>query len=211
MFDGGGDTFTDLSEPYIDENENGVYDAGEFFVDTNSNGSRNTGNTAWDGPCLSTVNATALCAVETTVSISSTLTIVMSFNAACLFDDGTFGVVGTTITLQQGTSTSRSGIIIADANTNSGVTAINPTGGNLMPSGTTITFSIDGSGAELVGIKSWTVESTTAPTGTYGVTVRADAAAMASDLPSPMPTLLLTITPPGSTATQFSWPITVTL
>jgi len=102
-------------------------------------------------------------------------------------------------------------ILIADANLSSGVTVVNPTGGNPMPSGTTITFSIDGGGASLVGLTSWTVESTTAPNGTYGVTVRADAAAMAADLPSPMPTLLLTITPPGSTSTQFSWPITVTL
>lgn len=153
----------------------------------------------------------ALCTGSTTVSISATSTIVMSFNTARLFDDGTFGPVGTTITFQQGTSTSRSGIIIADANLNSLVPAANPTGGNPMPAGTTIAFSIDGSGASLVGITSWTVASTSAPTGTYGVTLRAAAAALAADLPSPMPTLLLTITTPGSAATQFSWPITVTL
>jgi hypothetical protein len=135
----------------------------------------------------------------------------MSFNTARLFDDGTFGPVATVISFQQGTSTSRAGIKIADTNTNSSPTAANPTGGNPMPAGTTITFSIDGSGASLVGITSWTVASTSAPTGDYGVTLRADAAALAADLPSPMPTLLLTITPPGSAATQFSWPITVTL
>lgn len=208
---GVGDTFTDLPEPFVDENENGIYDLGEFFVDTNANGIRDVGNSAWDGPCLSGVSVTALCTGETTVTISATRTIVMPFNTARLFSNGTFGVPGTTITLQQGTSTSRSGIVIADANLNSLATAANPTGGNPMPSGTTIAFSIDGSGASLVGLTSWTVESTTAPTGTYGATVRASAAALASDLPSPMPTLLLTITPPAGAPTQFSWPLDITL
>lgn len=204
-----GDTFTDLSEPFVDENENGVYDTGEFFVDTNNNNSRDTGNSAWDGPCLSTVSASALCTGSGTVSISSTSIVVMSFNTARLFDDGTFGPEGTTITVTQGTDVTRNGIVIADANLNSTATVANPTGGNPMPAGTEITFSIDGGGASLAGLTTWTVGSTSAPTGTYSATVRAEAVDPADPLPAPMPNLLLTVTPPDAGPTQFSWPIDI--
>jgi hypothetical protein len=204
-----GDTFTDLPEPYVDENENGVYDIGEFFVDTNTNGLRDAANSAWDGPCLSSVSATALCTGETTVTISATRTIVMPFNGARVYDFGTFPAGFTDITVTQGSSTSNSGIVIADSNTSSGVTVANPQGGNPMPSGTTIAFTINGAGASLQGLTSWTVESTTSPTGTYGATIEAAAVDPADPLPAPMPTLLLTVTPPGGNPTQFSWPINI--
>ncbi|MDC0715148.1 Ig-like domain-containing protein [Stigmatella sp. ncwal1] len=37
-----GETFVDLTEPFVDNNDNGTWDAGERFVDTNANG-------RWDG------------------------------------------------------------------------------------------------------------------------------------------------------------------
>ncbi|WP_225413038.1 hypothetical protein [Stigmatella hybrida] len=37
-----GETFVDLTEPFVDSNDNGTWDAGERFVDTNANG-------RWDG------------------------------------------------------------------------------------------------------------------------------------------------------------------
>jgi hypothetical protein len=73
---------------------------------------------------------------------------------------------------------------------------------------TTISGKLDISNL-LQGITSWTVESTTAPTGTYGATIEATAVDPAAPLPAPMPTLLLTVTPPGSNPTQFSWPINI--
>lgn len=42
----------DLGEPYIDANNNGQYDAGEFFVDANSNGVYDGPNGTWDGDIM---------------------------------------------------------------------------------------------------------------------------------------------------------------
>ncbi len=44
-----GDSFTDLPEAFMDVNDNGTYDPGEFFVDINSNGSYDTGDTIYNG------------------------------------------------------------------------------------------------------------------------------------------------------------------
>ena len=205
------DTFTttaggnDLGEAYTDENEDGAYNLGEFFVDTNTNGVRDTGNGFWDGPCLSAVDASALCSGLSTVTISATNTIIMSTDIARLFNTGTFGIPGTGITLVNGgASVSRTGLIISDDNTNA-----DALGGNPMPGGTTIAFSIDGAGVSLVGNTSFTVDNfASSPTGTYSATMRAPAVAIGTTLPLSA-TLLLTITPPGEAPTEFSWPITV--
>jgi hypothetical protein len=45
----GGDTFTDLSEPFIDSNDNGARDTGELFFDWPAGVTGNTIGT-WDGP-----------------------------------------------------------------------------------------------------------------------------------------------------------------
>lgn len=207
VFDAGDGGWIDLPEPYVDENENGVYDVGELYIENDpANGVRNAANGSWDGPCLSSVDPSALCDGEDTTTIAKVSTIVMPTNSARLFASGTFGAAGTTITVQEGTSVSRSGIVISDSNV-----AADPLGGNPMPLGTSIQFSIDGGGASLVGNTSWTVNSTTAPTGTYGATIRAASAADATELPSPQPTLLLTVTAPSGDITEFSWPINVTL
>lgn len=84
----------------------------------------------------------------------------------------------------------------------------------MVPAENTIVFNVrpgskSGKTTILQGITSWTVESTTAPTGTYGATIEATAVDPADPLPAPMPTLLLTVTPPGSNPTQFSWPINI--
>lgn len=205
------DTFTttpggnDLGEAYTDENEDGIYNLGEFFVDTNTNGVRDGGNGSWDGPCLSSVDPTADCSGNSTVTISATNTIVMSTDTPLLFNTGTFGVAGTGIALTNGAvSVSRTGLIISDNNTNA-----NPLGGNPMPGGTTIVFSVDGTGVSLVGNTSFTVDNfASSPTGPYSATLQAPAVAPGATLPF-FASLLLTITPPGEPPTEFSWPITV--
>jgi hypothetical protein len=42
------ESFVDLSEPFVDMNDNGVWDAGEPFFDTNQNGVWDSGNGLWD-------------------------------------------------------------------------------------------------------------------------------------------------------------------
>ena len=65
--------FDDISEPYADENENGVYDAGEFFLDENANGVYDSeGNGTWDGPCLP---GDTDCLADSFVTLSQTATL----------------------------------------------------------------------------------------------------------------------------------------
>jgi hypothetical protein len=84
--DAGGDIpGLDLTEPFVDENENGVYDPGEFFVDVNLNESWDTGNGEWDGPCLDQISANANCDGEDSVTIFKTRVIAMPANNAVRF------------------------------------------------------------------------------------------------------------------------------
>lgn len=203
VYDAGDGAIIDLGEPYADENENGSYDVGEFFFDSNRNGVWDTGNGKWDGPCLDKVDTSAVCTGESTVSIFDTVTVVMSTNSPRLLTAGTFGAVGGTINLNQGNIRDLSGIIVADSNTNA-----DPLGSNPMPYGTTITFSYEGTGVSFVGANSYEVVNTTAPTGPYAVSLKAEAVDPADALPDPG-RLILTIDPPNASATQFSWNVSV--
>ncbi len=97
-------------------------------------------------------------------------------------------------------------LLISDSNSNA-----DALGGNPMPVGTTISFGVEGGGVSLIGNTSWTVGFSTSPTGSYGVTFSAAAAALASDLPSPQPSLVLTVTAPSGDISEFVWPFNVTL
>ncbi len=161
------------------------------------------GNSEWDGPCLAEVDASAVCTGESAVSIFDTVTVVLSTNSPRLLATGTFGIPGLTISLTQGTNLSRTGLIIADSNTNADGLGSNP-----MPAGTTIAFSVEAEGITTLGATSFTVPNTTAPTGPYGVTLQAAEVDPADPLPLPG-LLLLTITPPNATPTQISWGLQV--
>ncbi len=203
VFDAGDDLIGDIGEPYADENEDGEYDVGEFFVDTNRNGVRDVGNMLWDGPCLQNVNSAAICTGEDAVTIYDTVTIVMPTDTMRLLSMGTFPAVGSPITVANGTSIGFSGLIIADNNTNA-----DPLGSNPPPVGTTITFSIQGSGASVQGTPSYTVPNTTAPVGPFAVAVLAEALDP-GDPPPANVFLLLTIQVPGRPQQQFSWPVSI--
>lgn len=203
VFDAADGAIIDLTEPYADENEDGNYDLGEFFFDTNQNGVWDTGNGEWDGPCLIEVDSSAICNGESTVSIFDTVTVVLSTNSPRLLSTGTFGATGFTINIAQSASLNLGGIILADNNTNADSLGSNP-----MPAGTTVDFSVEAEGVSLLGANSFTVPNATGPTGTYGVTLRADAVDPADPLPA-QGLLLLTITPPGAASTQFSWNVSV--
>jgi hypothetical protein len=203
VFDAGDGAITDLTEPYADENENGNHDQGEFFFDSNSNGIWNTGNGNWDGPCLVKVDPTAICDGGSTVSIFDTVTVVMSTNSPRLLATGGFGLPGFNINITQGSNRNLSGIIVADSNANADVLGSNP-----MPFGTTISFTYEGGGVSLLGATTFTVPNTTAPTGPYGITMKADSVAATESLPDPG-LLIMTVTPPSASPVQFIWNVTV--
>ena len=62
IFDGN-ETFTDLGEACLDENENGICEADlfEFFVDANNNSVIDAGDGVWNGPCFSNIDSAAIC------------------------------------------------------------------------------------------------------------------------------------------------------
>ncbi|MDM8558901.1 Ig-like domain-containing protein [Candidatus Parabeggiatoa sp. HSG14] len=45
-----GEPFDDLSEPYIDGNDNGIFEGEELYIDVNGNGRFDKGNNQFDGP-----------------------------------------------------------------------------------------------------------------------------------------------------------------
>lgn len=205
VYDSSDAGFTDLGEPFADENEDTAYNVGEYFFDSNKNGLRDGGNGKWDGPCLVKVDPRAICTGESSVSIYQTLTLTMPFNTARMYNQGSFPNNGSTITLQQGTSTSFANLFMGDTNTNA-----DDLGGNPMPSGTTFTFSIDGGGVTAQGITTYTVPTNTIqPTGPYGITIAAATVDPTAALPTGV-RLVLTVAVPGQSTQQFAWPISVT-
>ncbi len=195
----------DIGEPYADEDSSGAYNLGEFFFDTNKNGARDPGNSKWDGPCLSKVDVRAVCTGEATVAIYKQVEIVLarsdSFQIKSL---GTFPAIGSTISLKQGTSVSYQNLVLKDSNT---VFA----NGNPFPKGTTITFSIEGTGATLKGITTTTVPDATTPeqAGVLGITVAADAVVPPAALPSNV-RLIMKVAFPDEASRESAWPISVT-
>lgn len=99
QFDGiGVEAFDDLDEVYSDNNENGIYDAGEFFVD-NPGLTANTYDYAdglYNGP-----RCNADCSNES-VYIGFSGTIVMSSDDAEIVDDGGLGNSGSTVNIGSG-------------------------------------------------------------------------------------------------------------
>jgi hypothetical protein len=194
----------DLGEPFADEDENNAYNPGDYFFDTNRNGVWDAGNGLWDGPCLSKVDATAICIGNDTVVIYNTITIVMSTDTPRFLSLGNFPAPGSNIVLQQGASVSLSNMILADNNT-----AAISLGSNPLPLGTKIAFSIDGAGAKLQGFTSDNVLNSTSPTGPYGTTIVANPVVAPAVLPSGV-RLLLNVDLPSGIKWQYSWPIIIT-
>ena len=91
-----------------------------------------------------------------------------------------------------------------------GNSAADSLGGNPLPQGTTAVFSIDGGGASVKGLTTYTVVNGTSPEATpaLGVTVATDTVDPTGTLPANV-FLRLTINAPGLT-TLYQWPIVVT-
>jgi hypothetical protein len=226
VFDAGDNNlFVDLPEPFADRNHNGIHDPGEFFFDANKNGVWDNGNGVWDGPCLTALNPVALCPGNKSIAIFDQVTIVMSTNTVRIISSGNFPAItpaapaiGNQIHIQQGTLLSYTNMILGDNNNNA------------LPIGTTVVFTIEGSGVTLQGLTSTTIGNSVSPNDyIFGVTLAATAveAAQPADAtlcvppaPTPYPAdctpdlpknirLLLTVTPPGGIAQTYAWPVNV--
>ncbi|GLS25861.1 hypothetical protein [Marinibactrum halimedae] len=122
---------TDLSEPYVDANEDGEYNVGELFFDTNNNNAFDMGNNLWDGPCLDEVSASADCSGEDSISIwksfiiyTPTSNLIVNRDTASPVDV-TGGPQVVCVTIQEDND------------------LVSAFGGNPAPNGTTVDFSTD--------------------------------------------------------------------
>ncbi len=202
IFDVNDSVWTDLGEPCIDADENGICDPGtnadDRFVDVDEDGVRDAGDGFWNGPCLAVINPDAQCPGATSVKIYKTATIVLSEHTGRIYDLGTFPAPGSTINISAG-AVELDGLFIADTNMN----AIH-LGSNPMPQGTKISFTTDI--GEIVNTAEWTVPNATAPTGGpggtgYGIILEP------SDTPEGSGRLTLEAEIEGTT-TQWFWYVT---
>lgn len=115
-----GESFSDIGEPFLDKNENGVRDADELFIDVNGNGVYNGPNGLWDGPNC----PAAGCVRPATIWTDMTLT--LSGNAVCALSPTTF--------------------TIADGGTQSFTFSVQDVNGNSVVGGTTIAVTETGDG-----------------------------------------------------------------
>lgn len=188
VFDGADTAGADQPEPYADENESGSYDVGEFFVDFNSNGTRDLGDGVWNGPCLDTVDASALCPGAERVVIADSLVILNASDIPSILQTGGFGNPTSDITLAG--PTVLSGLLISDEN------GALPWG-NSMPVGTTYQFATTNGSIDTGA--SFTVPNNTTRGQNLSIT-------MSPDGTSSTGVLSLTVSPPnGATETVYTW------
>jgi hypothetical protein len=199
------DPFSNLGEPYRDDNENGMYDLGEYFLDFTHTGvyvpPDGSGNPA--SPPVGTFRGITCVTTGTgpsTVATSCTSTPwAIGAQVKIIMAEGSPGAVmpanGTTLaTLTQG-GTATYSFLFQDSH-------LNP-----LPGGTTISAAVIGTGLNVNAPSSFTVPCTTDPT-TYAFSVSASATATSGSL-------TVTVTSPGGAGTgglvtTLSYPIPVT-
>jgi hypothetical protein len=148
----GSDTFTDIPEPFRDDNDDAVRQSTEPFVDFNSNGAYDAGDGLFNG--LLCDQATGDCATSNTTAVSDSGLLVMS---GCDVDTSVFPA---SVTLP-----ATVGGVFRDGR------------GNPLPAGTTIDFET--SNGTIQGPDSYTYPNTTTAQA-YSVSIAAAPAAPAT-------------------------------
>ncbi len=197
-----GETFYDLGDPYIDANENGIWDAGEFYIPSTTSGS---------SPCLTQPSATALPSSYANVpSRQNTCTGTWGQNyvrrSAVIVLSGSFAKISPA-TLTMGASCIGNLVLpLIDVNGNPGP-------GNPMPAGTTVstannnvTYTPNGATKASLATVSITagtpVVDTTNVGGTLiGLTVNADCSA-GTPVAYPAGTVDIVVTTPKGNITN---------
>jgi hypothetical protein len=182
-----GETFTDISEPYLDVNNNGAYDAGEPIYDFNNNSTRDGPDSLFNGVLCS--DTTGRCdATKKTTGIGARNVIVMS-DSVPLSEPADGSTLAPTIAT---TGTQTYFITIKDVNDNP------------MPALTKIEPSVVGTGLAL-SPSTGQVTIPCTPTKTqYPFTIVSTAASATGD-----GTLSLKVTTPGGIITTLSFKIDV--
>jgi hypothetical protein len=192
-----GDAFSNLGEPYLDANENGQYDSGEYFLNYDQQSTWQAGSGSYVGITCNGTTAGSTCSTST-LAIGASHLIIMSTSAAN-------PVVASVSGFTNSGSASAPQLSIGPAATGTIVITVKDTNGNPMAAGTTVGYSLapttlgtataigpttEGCASDVGGTP---FEVQFSPTGTAG-----------------SGTLTVTITSPNGTATAFVIPITVT-
>jgi hypothetical protein len=197
-----GEPFSNLGEPYRDDNENNAYDLGEYFLDFNKNGLRDAGDGTFKG-----ITCSGSSCSTTTLAIGAQHVLIMSTSVAQIVLTGISG----------GFTGNASGLSINHSVTTP--TPINSTGtisytvkdlnNNPVAAGTTVTVAADSSiGTIATSSASWTIGCRTAVGGealTAGFT-----AGSTTTGGNPGGNITITVTSPGTkTQTLLSIPVTI--
>ena len=173
-----GENFADMGEPFLDANEDDVYTAGEFIYDFNNNSTRDSPDSKFNGVlCLDTSGRCD--STLASAGISASTLIIMS---------GSSPVVTAPATpFHVGANASKSfTFTFADVNDNP------------LPSGTTITAEMAGTGYTLGTPTKFTVPCTDEPTD-YAFTINATTATAG--------TLTITVATPSGLQTVLQYPV----
>jgi hypothetical protein len=192
-----GEPFTNLGEPYRDDNENGQYDLGEYFLDFDKNG-------AWTPPPnpagnnFKGITCSGGTCTDTPWAIGVSHLIIMSTGGAqVLSNPGS-------LTLTHGTPAGTSAPISI---------AIEDLNGNPMAAGTTVAITASASVGTLSGQTSWTVGCRGPEGGAGGLPGYASdttALTLTAGTTAGSGSITVTVTSPGSKAiTTIGIPVTV--
>jgi hypothetical protein len=193
-----GDTFSNLGEPYRDDNENGSYDSGEYFLDYNGNGQRNAGTGSFVGITCTGTTPGSTCTTST-LAIGASHLIIMSTSSA---DPTLYSVSGFT---NGGTS---SAPVLSISHSSSGTLVVNvkDTNGNSMAAGTGIAFGVAPSSLGTVTAEGPTTVGCNSDLGGDNFEAAFAPSTSAAGLSG---SLTVTVTSPNGTQTLFSIPLSI--
>lgn len=180
-----GENFADMAERFLDENENGTRDPTEPIYDFNNNSVYDAGDGDFNGVlCLDP----ARCGTQATTGISADNVIVMSGSTPDNVSPQPTITAGTVLTVPLGGS-ARYTFVMADVNDNP------------MPAGTTVAFTIGGTGLTVTNPAGSPVACTREPT-LAAVTINAAN-------PASPGTLSITVRSPSGVATLLEYDVDV--
>jgi hypothetical protein len=197
---GTADTFTDMPEPFLDANENGVRDTNEEFIDTNADGLYSPGDGIFNGILRnpSIIGPTTIHVRSPLPGSPGSLTIVLSGSDAYITINN-----GNPITLDLCTN----GVKFNNVPTPVDI-RVTDLHGNAMPYGTTISFSSTHGTVNSIPA-SYTVLNTNGIPPSYPVTMVSDATqgaapALTCSNPKTIGDLTVTVTTPKGNITYRS-------
>lgn len=191
-----GDPFAHLGEPYRDDNENGIHDAGEYFLDFNKNQQWDPSTGTFVGITCNGSSATSTCSTST-LAIGVSHLVIMSTGQANV----SLASVSSAFTSTGGTNASLSIAVNTAGTLTVNVQDLN---GNSMAAGTTIAATYNNTTGTLTQTPSPYTVGCNADVGGVDIQLGFAAGAAAGN-----GTISVAVTSPSGSATYVSIPVTI--